>query len=109
MEIDYGLLMTAVSSHAKEHGFSLDTGYLNRHTGEILFLGDPKKDTEACMGDAAAEMVHSRADIESRPDIWIAIPKYQGESMGPAEEEEQFALDWLASCGLGDYTIQHQK
>ena len=101
MDIDYRKLIAAVSSRTKGLGFPVDTAHLNRHTGEIVFLGDMKADAGDWLGTD---------DIESNPNTWIAIPKYEGRHANTielSEPEERFALDWLASCGLGAYTIKY--
>jgi hypothetical protein len=72
---DDGLMYSAISDHPRDLGPN-DTGYLNRRTGEIVFL-TPTSDeaTGWCGEEIAFEMVGKRASTENRPSDWIEIPK----------------------------------
>lgn len=71
LAFDSGLMYAAISSphHAGE------TGYLNRKSGEILFVFEKDEDAEECFGCSAAENTSFRAHIAANPEEWIAVPR----------------------------------
>lgn len=77
MRIDSSLMFCAISRKAEAAGAPDDSGYLNRRNGEIIFLYDREGAADAMIGEGAAvEQVFDRATLDSSPDDWVEIPKY---------------------------------
>lgn len=106
MTIDLGQMFCAVSpieeemsEASKQRGELLwppcSKGFLNRFTGEIVFLCESEiADANWHGEDVAVENVGNRAAIEASPDQWLEIPRcYDG-------EEEPFIRGFLAVHGI---------
>jgi hypothetical protein len=108
--IDYYKLMAAVATSGRRGDDRHELhGWLNRRTGEIVFLTRRGSDAEHLYGkDAAVAMVFNRAEIEARSDKWMAIPKYEAfhkDTIERGEARERFALGFVTNCNLGAYRI----
>jgi hypothetical protein len=74
LSYDDGLMYCAVSDN--RYARARDTGFINRVTGEIVFVYDDEEDAEALGGRyARAAAVFARAAVEASPDQWIGIPR----------------------------------
>jgi len=65
-------LMYAAIANPHHEG---ETGYLNRKSGEILFVFANDEDAEDCFGCSAAENASFRARIAANPEEWIEVPR----------------------------------
>jgi hypothetical protein len=74
LKIDMGLMFSAIEDQYDSGGIR-DTAYLNRRTGDIVFL--PETDEEGALewGISTEEIAEQRAEVESQPDDWVEIPK----------------------------------
>jgi hypothetical protein len=76
LSFDYDMMYLAISDTQRKQGGCPDTGYLNRKTGQIVFLPDSEGQAASwCGTDYAVDSVFDRAHIESSTDEWIKIPK----------------------------------
>jgi hypothetical protein len=81
--IDCGRMLSAVD--VPHVGGPQETAYINRRTGEIVFLTETAREAEEWWGaEAAADMVRERRAVENRPGDWVEIPKLHG--VGDDEE-----------------------
>lgn len=95
---DDGLMFSAIADFSHERGFE-ETGYLNRRTGEIVFVVDGELKAEAWYGpDVASDAVFDRAAVAASPEDWIEIPKYVRGFDG--DNEEAFIHRFLQEHGL---------
>jgi hypothetical protein len=52
-----------------------EVGYLNRHTGEIVFLSDSDEESAQCYSIPVEELMADRARVAQTPEDWLEIPK----------------------------------
>lgn len=71
LAVDSGLMYAAITSPHHEG----ETAYLNRTSGEILFVFENDEDAEECFGCSGAENASFRARIAANPEAWIAVPR----------------------------------
>jgi hypothetical protein len=89
-KFDDSLMLAAISTYADSD--RLDTGYINRLTGEIVFIYEDDADALNEAGtDAAIDSYLARKEVAAAPDIWIEIPKYDPWVEGRGNEEEFIA------------------
>ena len=89
LKVDSGMMFCAISNASETSGGPQERGFLNRKTGEICFI--PESELEAdCWYDTniAVDMVFDRAHIETSPEDWVEIPKYNSRLGGPRGEDE---------------------
>jgi hypothetical protein len=96
MKIDPLCMMVAVTQMPDIEGAC---AYLNRCTGEIVFVNDSFGQSEALLGkDDAIAIVFDQAMIEANPDVWLKIPK--GPSSHPEFDWEEHARQFLKQHGI---------
>jgi hypothetical protein len=71
LDFNSGLMYAAITSPHHEG----ETGYINRKSGEILFVFENDEDAEDCFGCSGAENASRRARIAANPEEWIAVPR----------------------------------
>jgi hypothetical protein len=75
LRFDSDRMYCAVSDRSFAAGGPKETAYLNRHTGEIVFLTATADEAEAWGGVPGLEVAAKRAAVENRPSDWIEIPR----------------------------------
>jgi hypothetical protein len=100
VQIDDGMMYCAISNVEESVGVPESTGFLNRRTGEIVFLHQAEGETDAMWGtDAAVDAVFDRAGIDASPADWVEIPKYDSRVEG-RDNEDAFIRRFLALHGI---------
>jgi hypothetical protein len=74
IEIDSGMLFSAVEGWNQLDPLQ-DVGYLNRHTGEIVFLSDSDEESARWYGVPVEQFRADRARVAQAPEDWLEIPK----------------------------------
>ncbi len=103
LKIDYCRMSIAIRDASETVGSSLDTGFLNRKTGKILFIPESEFQAADWEGkDVAVDSVFDRAQIENSPEDWVKIPKYDNRLEGSDIEEDGdgFIHRFLAEHGI---------
>jgi hypothetical protein len=99
MKILSGMMFSAISQ-VDDPSYQ-DKGFLNRKTGEVVFLLNHQENAEGVVGEAAAAaMAADRADVAASPDDWIEIPKYYGRMLDDDDGAERFIGDFLEEHGI---------
>lgn len=97
-KVDRGLMYAAVRDQRNSlAGLPYDIGYINRHTGEIVFVAENSREYQSLTGVPALEMVAARAAIEARPSDWVEIPRMT--TCGD-EGTDQFIDEFLQKHGF---------
>jgi hypothetical protein len=105
--VDWGVLFCAIKD-ASQWGGQETTGFLNRRTGEIVFVPETGREDDdvdiesfdARWGrGAAVESIFDRATLDAAPDDWIEIPKYDRLADG-RDREEEFIDEFLRDNGV---------
>ena len=98
MRIDLGKLYSAVEEHADG---PQDTGFLNKRTGEIVFVPDNEGQHAAwCGEDVAVDAVFDRAAVEANPSEWLEIPKIPGHPACHDIDRDEHIRDFLREHGI---------
>src|SRR5262249_49367807 len=75
LTFDDGLMYCAVSDNS-DFGPRGEKGFLNRRTGEIVFVCDDPNQPGSWYGEnAAMEFLHNRVRVDAAPEEWLEIPK----------------------------------
>lgn len=87
VSFDEGLMYCAIDGAAdrasNQCGFPLQTGFIHRTTGEIIFVPTDNGRVDDYAGmDVAVDMVFDRARLDANPEQWAEIPKYDGPDGG---------------------------
>lgn len=99
LKIDSGKMFCAISNASVTAGGPEEKAFLNRHTGQIVFLTESEGETSAWYGkDVAVDSVFQRADLEANPDQWLEIPKYDRRFEDC--DEEEFVTRFLTEYGI---------
>jgi hypothetical protein len=69
--------------------------FLNRHTGEIVFLPEDGERADDCYAVSAVVFAAQRAAVQNRPSDWVRIPKYDQYGR-PQGGEDRFIRAFLA-------------
>ena len=100
LKIDSGKMFCAISDANETVGGCQEKAFLNCKTGEIIFIPESEFQAAAWYGEGVAvDMVFDRAQIETSPEDWVDIPKYDSRLEGP-RNEEGFIHRFLAEHGI---------
>jgi hypothetical protein len=74
--LDEGRMYAAVSDHS-EAGGAEEKAYLNRRTGQIIFVTATAAEGDEWYGVPPVKMAALRAGVENRPSDWLEIPRFR--------------------------------
>lgn len=77
------------------------TGYLNRRTGEVAFVGDSSEFEKWQGKPAFQEMIARKTTIETLPSDWVQIPKPNG-IVNTSDRKLGFIKNFLSNKNLFD-------
>jgi hypothetical protein len=99
LKIDCGRMYSAISNVSEAAGGHREDAYLNRQTGEIVFIPENDGIAAAWYGDEnAVDSAVDRGSVKASPDQWLKIPKYDGQLVD--YDEDRFIQEFFEEHGI---------
>lgn len=102
LNFDFYDMFPAISDTSHSGGPN-DKGFLNRNTGEVIYLAKDFEEAKTWWGiEPAIDGERNRARMEASPGEWLEVPKFDRRCDGE-NNEEAFIKEFLVKNGLSHF------